>query len=52
MKNKEKIDMIGKEYKELAEFITREIFKQDDLQIGYEIIRKFAQGGWIWSRMD
>lgn len=52
MKNKEKIESVGKEYQELAQFISKEIFQTDQIQVGYEVIKRFANGGWIWSKMD
>ena len=48
------VEKVGKEYQELAEFITKEIFgnTSDDLTVGYHIIKKFVDAGWVWVKMD
>ena len=46
------LEKIGKEYNDLAVFINKEILRSDsdDLTVAFAIIKKFAQGGWIWNR--
>ena len=46
------MNRIGKEYNELAKFIAKEIFKTNNIQVGYDIIKKFGQAGWIWSKEE